>query len=91
MMHDLLDKTLWIIVAGILSFSVAGISIYLSVVLVNQPMPIENRDVVLQLVGGYIALFGVIVKAVLDMAIKTFASVATTVVSQQSGTQEIKT
>jgi hypothetical protein len=92
-----LDKTLIIIGAAIMSLVVIAATIYISLVLVWQELHMANRDIVLQLVGGYIALFTLVVKTWLDMVVRIFTSpnpqqtMPTTVVTQQSGTQEIKT
>lgn len=80
-----LDKTLIIIGAAVMSLVVIASTVYLTFVLIQERLPPENRDIMLQLVGGYIALFTLVVKTWLDMVVRLFTT------PQQTVTQESKT
>lgn len=72
MMDLWLDKTLIIIGAAVMSIVVICATIYISLMLVWHELAASNREIVVQLVGGYIALFTLVVKAWLDMVVRIF-------------------
>jgi len=92
-----LDKTLIIVGAALMSLFIVAASVYFSLVLLWQEIPVGVRDIVMQLSNGYMVLLTLVVKTWLDMVVRIFttpnpqSSNPSTIVTQQSGTQEIKT
>lgn len=75
--------------ATIVSLFVVLGAIGLSALLMFQEIPQANRELAIATLGGFAPLVGVVVKAWIDLLLRVYGT--TTVVTQQQGTQEIKT
>jgi hypothetical protein len=75
--------------SSVVSVMVVVGAILLSGMLFQYEIPEKNREIAIGLLGGFGPLVGIVVKAWMDLLVHIYNS-PTTVLSQQSGSQEVK-